>query len=38
MRRFHPHNTTAFAWTTPSLVRVVTNQPRAIGIDVNYKF
>ncbi len=31
-------NTTAFAWTTPSLVRVVTNQPRTIGIDVNYKF
>ena len=31
-------NTTAFAWTTPSLVRVVTNQPRTIGVEVNYKF
>jgi outer membrane receptor protein involved in Fe transport len=31
-------NTTAFAWTTPSVVRVVTNQPRTIGIDLNYKF
>ena len=31
-------NTTAFAWTTPSLVRVVTNQPRTIGVEVGYKF
>ena len=31
-------NTTAFAWTIPSVERVVTNQPRTIGIDVNYKF
>ena len=31
-------NTTAFAWTTPSLERVVTNQPRTIGVDVSYKF
>lgn len=31
-------NTTAFAWTTPSLVRVVTNQPRTIGMEVSYKF
>jgi iron complex outermembrane recepter protein len=31
-------NTTAFAWTIPSVERVVTNQPRTIGIDVNYRF
>src|SRR3984957_17221554 len=31
-------NTTAFAWTTPSVERVVTNQPRTIGVDVSYKF
>jgi len=31
-------NTTAFAWTIPSVERVVTNQPRTIGIDINYKF
>lgn len=31
-------NTTAFAWTIPSVERVVTNQPRTIGVDVNYKF
>jgi iron complex outermembrane receptor protein len=31
-------NTTAFAWTVPSVERVVTNQPRTIGIDVSYKF
>lgn len=31
-------NTTAFAWTVPSVERVVTNQPRTIGIDVGYKF
>ncbi|HTW37624.1 MAG TPA: TonB-dependent receptor [Steroidobacteraceae bacterium] len=31
-------DTTAFAWTIPSVERVVTNQPRTIGIDINYKF
>jgi outer membrane receptor protein involved in Fe transport len=31
-------NTTAFSWVIPSLVRVATNQPRTIGIDVNYRF
>jgi iron complex outermembrane recepter protein len=31
-------NTTAFAWTTPSVERVATNQPRTIGLDFNYKF
>ncbi len=31
-------NTTAFAWTIPSVERVVTNQPRTIGVDVSYKF
>jgi iron complex outermembrane receptor protein len=31
-------NTTAFAWTIPSVERVVTNQPRTIGLDVSYKF
>ena len=31
-------NTTAFAWTIPSVERVVTNQPRTIGLDVNYRF
>jgi len=31
-------NTTAFAWTIPSVERVVTNQPRTIGVDVHYKF
>jgi iron complex outermembrane recepter protein len=31
-------NTTAFAWTIPSVERVVTNQPRTVGIDVNYRF
>jgi iron complex outermembrane receptor protein len=31
-------NTTGFSWTIPSLERVVTNQPRTIGIDVKYSF
>ncbi|HWZ64663.1 MAG TPA: TonB-dependent receptor [Steroidobacteraceae bacterium] len=31
-------NTTAFAWTIPSVERVVTNQPRTIGVDFNYRF
>jgi iron complex outermembrane recepter protein len=31
-------NTTAFAWTTPSVERVATNQPRTVGIDLKYSF
>ncbi|HUN24758.1 MAG TPA: TonB-dependent receptor [Steroidobacteraceae bacterium] len=31
-------NTTAFAWTIPSVERVVTNQPRTIGVDLTYSF
>ncbi len=31
-------NTTGFSWTIPSLERVVTNQPRTVGVDVQYKF
>ncbi|HTY48483.1 MAG TPA: TonB-dependent receptor [Steroidobacteraceae bacterium] len=31
-------NTTAFAWTIPSVERVVTNQPRTVGVDLNYRF
>jgi len=31
-------NTTGFSWTIPSLVRVVTNQPRTVGVDLRYKF
>ncbi len=31
-------NTTGFSWTIPSLVRTVTNQPRTIGVDIQYKF
>jgi iron complex outermembrane recepter protein len=31
-------NTTGFSWTTPSLERIATNQPRTIGVDVTYKF
>jgi iron complex outermembrane recepter protein len=31
-------NTTGFAYTIPSLIRVATNQPRTIGIDMKYKF
>jgi hypothetical protein len=29
-------NTTGFSWTIPSLERVVTNQPRTIGVDIKY--
>jgi iron complex outermembrane recepter protein len=31
-------NTTGFAYTIPSLIRVATNQPRTIGVDVKYQF
>jgi outer membrane receptor protein involved in Fe transport len=31
-------NTTGFAYTIPSLIRVVTNQPRTIGVDLQYHF
>jgi outer membrane receptor protein involved in Fe transport len=31
-------NTSGFAWTIPSLIRVATNQPRIIGVDLKYKF
>jgi iron complex outermembrane receptor protein len=31
-------NTSGFAWTIPSLIRVATNQPRTIGVDLKYKF
>jgi hypothetical protein len=31
-------NTTGFSWTVPSLERVVTNQPRTIGVDIKYNF
>ena len=31
-------NTTGFSYTIPSLIRVATNQPRTIGLDLNYKF
>jgi outer membrane receptor protein involved in Fe transport len=31
-------NTTGFAYTIPSLIRVATNQPRTIGLDLQYKF
>ncbi len=31
-------NTTGFSWTTPSLERIATNQPRTVGLDVTYKF
>ena len=31
-------NTTSVAWLTPSTTRVATNQPRTIGIDLNYRF
>jgi iron complex outermembrane recepter protein len=29
---------TVFAWQQPTITRVSTNQPRTIGVDVNYKF
>jgi iron complex outermembrane receptor protein len=31
-------NTTGFSWTIPSVERVVTNQPRTIGLDIKYNF
>ncbi|HEX3849174.1 MAG TPA: TonB-dependent receptor, partial [Steroidobacteraceae bacterium] len=31
-------DTTAFAWTTPTVERVATNQPRTVGVDIQYKF
>jgi iron complex outermembrane recepter protein len=31
-------NTTSFDWVIPSLVRVATNQPTTIGLDLNYRF
>ena len=31
-------NTTGFSWTVPSLERVVTNQPRTVGVDIKYSF
>jgi outer membrane receptor protein involved in Fe transport len=31
-------NTSSFAFQAPSLVRVATNQPRTIGVDLTYRF
>jgi iron complex outermembrane recepter protein len=31
-------NTSSFAFQAPSLVRVATNQPRTVGVDVTYRF
>jgi outer membrane receptor protein involved in Fe transport len=31
-------NTTGFSWTIPSVERVVTNQPRTVGVDIKYNF
>jgi outer membrane receptor protein involved in Fe transport len=31
-------NTTGFAYTIPSLIRVVGNQPRTVGLNVKYRF
>jgi iron complex outermembrane recepter protein len=31
-------NTTAFSYTIPSLIRVATNQPRTIGLELKYDF
>ena len=31
-------NTTGFSYTIPSLIRVATNQPRTIGVDLKYEF
>jgi iron complex outermembrane receptor protein len=31
-------NTTGFSWTIPSVERVVTNQPRTVGLDIKYNF
>jgi outer membrane receptor protein involved in Fe transport len=37
-RAQHGINTTGFSYTIPSLIRVATNQPRTIGIDLKYNF
>ena len=29
---------TTFAWQQPTITRVSTNQPRTIGVDLQYKF
>jgi hypothetical protein len=31
-------NNTNFAWQQPTITRVSTNQPRTVGIDLQYKF
>jgi iron complex outermembrane recepter protein len=31
-------NTTGFSWTSPSIVRAATNQPRTVGVDIQYNF
>ncbi len=31
-------NTTGFSYTIPSLIRVATNQPRTVGLDIKYAF
>ena len=31
-------NTTTFSWIVPSITRVATNQPRTVGLDLNYRF
>ncbi|MBV8805345.1 MAG: hypothetical protein JO042_09865, partial [Sinobacteraceae bacterium] len=31
-------NTTGFAYTIASLIRVATNQPRTVGVDLKYAF
>ena len=31
-------NTTGFSYTIPSLIRVATNQPRTIGLDIKYAY
>lgn len=31
-------NNTSFAWQSPSITRVTTNQPRTVGIDLKFRF
>jgi outer membrane receptor protein involved in Fe transport len=31
-------NNTSFAWQVPSITRVTTNQPRTVGVDLQYRF
>jgi iron complex outermembrane recepter protein len=31
-------NNTAFTWNSPTITRVTTNQPRTIGVDLQYQF